>query len=136
MDLNKNIKLLCSAQGITFAQLADRLNVTRQTLYKQSTGAAQLASLERIAAALNVPPFVLLHPAPPAALRQIRTGQVTTASQDQDSTTGQTSPAVLLCPVCKSRLQIQIQGDNTGQEGRPEESADKETAQPDDSKLF
>jgi len=114
MDINRNIKLLCSAQGITFAQLADRLNVTRQTLYKQSTGAAQLASLERIATALQVPPFLLLHPAPLAALRQIRTGQVTTASQDQDSTTGQTSSAV--CPVCGSRLQIQIQRDNTGQD--------------------
>lgn len=125
MDINKNIKLLCSAQGITFAQLAYRLNITRQTLYKQSTGAAQLASLERIATALNVPPFLLLHPAPLAALARARTGQVTTASHD---TTGQTSPAVLRCPICGSRLQIQIQRETDQDEGRKEETpTDKST---------
>ena len=125
MDINKNIKLLCSAQGITFAQLATRLNITRQTLYKQSTGAAQLASLERIATALNVPPFLLLHPAPLAVLARSRTGQVTTA---QDSTTGQTSPAVVACPICGGRIKIQIQRETDQDEGRKEETpTDKST---------
>ena len=126
MDINRNIKLLCSAQGITFAQLAARLNITRQTLYKQSTGAAQLASLERIANALSVPPFLLLHPAPLAVLARARTGQVTTASQD--STTGQTSPAVLRCPICGGRIKIQIRRETDQDEGRKEETpTDKST---------
>ena len=128
MDINKNIKLLCSARGITFAQLADRLNITRQTLYRQSTGAAQLSTVEKIATALQVPAWIILHPAPLAALRQIRTGQVTTASQDQDSTTGQTSPAVLHCPICGGRIKIQIRRETDQDEGRKEETpTDKST---------
>ena len=74
MDTNENIKLLCKAAGISFTELADRLQVTRQTLYRQTTGSPTLATLERIAAALQVPPFILLHPAPLAALQRWNAG--------------------------------------------------------------
>lgn len=98
MEINENIKLLCRARGISFADLADRLNITRQTLYKQSTGAAQLASIERIAAALALPAWIILHPRPLAAL----------AAWNQDQRQGQTdsAAAVIFCPYCKRPIQI------------------------------
>lgn len=98
MEINENIKLLCKARGISFAELADRLKITRQTLYKQSTGAAQLASIERIAAALALPAWIILHPRPLAAL----------AAWNQDQRQGQTdtAAAVIFCPYCKRPIQI------------------------------
>ena len=107
MDINENIKTLCKTRGISFADLAARLNITRQTLYKQSTGAAQLSTVERIATALNVPAWIILHPAPAAALVQIRTGQVP-GPEDRTNQAGTIQAARLLCPICGSRLQIQI----------------------------
>ena len=113
MDINENIKTICKIRGISFADLAARLNITRQTLYKQSTGAAQLSTVERIATALNVPAWIILHPAPAAALLQIRTGQVPgpedRTSQGDTNQAGQIQAARLLCPICGGRLQIQIQ---------------------------
>ena len=108
MDINENIKTLCKIRGISFADLAARLNITRQTLYKQSTGAAQLSTVERIATALNVPAWIILHPAPAAALVQIRTGQVPGPAEDRTSQGDTNQAARLLCPICGSRLQIQI----------------------------
>lgn len=98
MEINENIKLLCRASGISFADLADRLNITRQTLYKQSTGAAQLASIERIAAALALPAWIILHPRPLAAL----------AAWNQDQRQGRTTTAdaIIFCPYCKRPIQI------------------------------
>ena len=98
MEINENIKLLCRARGISFADLADRLKITRQTLYKQSTGAAQLASIERIAAALALPAWIILHPRPLAAL----------AAWNQDQRQGRTTTAeaVIFCPYCKRPIQI------------------------------
>lgn len=113
MDINENIKTICKIRGISFAQLADRLNITRQTLYRQSTGAAQLSTVERIASALQVPAWIILHPTPAAALVQIRTGQVPgpedRTSQDDTNQAGTIQAARLLCPICGGRLQIQIQ---------------------------
>ena len=97
MNINGNIKLLCKETGTSFADLANRLNITRQTLYRQSAGAVQLSTLERIAKALNVPPFVLLHPAPLAAFRQYRTG-----TQDRTPT----ARVVFICPSCGARLEV------------------------------
>ena len=126
MDINENIKILCKARGLTFADLADRLNITRQTLYRQSTGSAQLSTVERIAAALAVPAFVLIHPAPLAAL----------AIWNSSSAPAQApGPAVVFCPYCCKPIQIQTapalatagrpSGRNTGgdpdQDKRPEE---------------
>ena len=135
MDINENIKTLCKIRGISFADLAARLNITRQTLYKQSTGAAQLSTVERIADALQVPAWIILHPAPAAALVQIRTGQVPEA---RTSNAGTIQAARLLCPICGSRLQIQIRQD----EGRaPSHDPDSRTegqqeGRPEEMKLF
>lgn len=112
MDINENIKTLCKIRGLSFADLADRLKVTRQTLYRQSTGAVQLSTVERIANALQVPPFILLHPSPAAALLQIRTGQ----APGPEDTTSQGDATQITCPFCGGRLQIQI---------RPEERREK-----------
>lgn len=125
MDINENIKILCKARGISFADLADRLNISRQTLYRQSTGAAQLSTVERIASALNVPAFVLIHPAPLAAL----------AIWNSAPAQAPGPAAVVLCPYCYRPIQIQTaptlatagrpSSKNTGgdpdQDKRPEE---------------
>ena len=108
MDLNENIKILCKARGLTFADLADRLNITRQTLYRQSTGAAQLSTVERIAAALAVPAFVLIHPAPLAALAIWNSAPAQAPG-----------PAVVFCPHCKKPIQIQATAATLATAGRP-----------------
>lgn len=146
MDINQNIKLICKARGISFAELATRLQITRQTLYKQSTGAAQLQTVERIANALEVPPFILLHPAPLTELRRQETGtqdapgpgplfsfpagtaddEDRTPRQDPRPRTIQPAPAVILCPICGGRLHIvkavdpDTNQDQTTTNGQPE----------------
>lgn len=100
MNTNKNIKLLCKARGITFAELAARLNESRQTLHRQTTGNPTTGTLERIAAALQVPAWIILHPAPLAALQAGRFAAI----EDQ---TGTPAPALVFCPVCKNPLTIQ-----------------------------
>ena len=138
MDINENIKTLCKVRGLSFADLAARLNITRQTLYRQSTGAAQLSTVERIADALQVPAWIILHPAPAAALVQIRTGQVPGPAEARTSNAGTIQAARLLCPICGSRLQIQIRQD----EGRaPSNDPDSRTegqeeGRPQHAKLF
>lgn len=135
MEINENIKLLCKARGISFADLADRLNITRQTLYKQSTGAAQLASIERIAAALALPAWIILHPAPLAAL----------AAWNQDRRQGQTdtAAAVIFCPYCKRPIHIHTapalatdedrQPATAGRQSWPDSSRDPDTWPDEDS---
>lgn len=129
MDINENIKTICKIRGISFAQLANRLNITRQTLYKQSTGAAQLSTVERIASALQVPAWIILHPAPAAALIQIRTGQVPGPSQDDTNQAGTIQAARLLCPICGGRLQIQIrQDEGPAPSNDPDQDSDGQNA--------
>lgn len=99
MDITDNIKTLCQLRRLKIQDLADRLNITRQTLYRQITGPANTASLERIAAALDVPGWILLHPAPLEALAQIQTDQ----APGPASLPG-TRPAVLFCPHCKKPI--------------------------------
>lgn len=120
MDLNENIKLLCKARGLTFADLADRLNITRQTLYRQSTGSAQLSTVERIAAALAVPAFVLIHPAPLAAL----------AIWNSAPAQAPGPAAVVLCPHCKKPIQIQAAALATA--GRPSSGDPDQDKQPEE----
>ena len=134
MEINENIKLLCKARGISFADLADRLKITRQTLYKQSTGAAQLASIERIAAALALPAWIILHPRPLAAL----------AAWNQDQRQGRTdsAAAVIFCPYCKRPIQIHTAPDlaeekRTAEDGPsswPDSSTDPDTWPEEDSR--
>lgn len=73
---------------MTIGQLADRLNITRQTLHAQTTGPANIASIEKIAAALQVEPWQLLHP-DPASLE---------------------APPFLAvrCPICGGRLTVTL----------------------------
>ena len=109
MDINENIKTICKIRRISFADLAARLNITRQTLYKQSTGAAQLSTVERIADALAVPAFVLIHPAPLAAL----------AIWNSAPAQAPGPAAVVLCPHCKKPIQIQAAAPTLATAGRP-----------------
>jgi len=56
MNFREKIKTICSNQGITQKDLADKLNITDISLNKSLRGDyPQLQTLERIAAALNVP---------------------------------------------------------------------------------
>ena len=98
MDTNNNIKQLCKYRGLSFVKLAAILGVTRQTLHKQSTGAARLATLERIAAALDVPTFVLIHPEPVDALKQY---QQQTTHQEHNN-----AGSVFNCPFCGHLLNV------------------------------
>ncbi len=87
--INENIKYYCKVRGIKYADLADRLKITRQSLHAQGTGAPSLSSIEKIAAALEVPAWKLLHP---------------------DPRTLEAPPVLSLpCPLCGGRLKVTIQ---------------------------
>lgn len=121
MDIKDNIKTICKAQGRTFADLANELSVTRQTLFRQVTGNTTTDTLKRIANALNVAPFILLHPDPARAMQEAdgrqdykTAGGIQTAPADPDNpgTQAQPRPAPpvpAVCPVCHTRLLVSIQ---------------------------
>ena len=91
MDITNNLKTLCKIRSISFADLANRLQVSRQSLNNTAKHPGA-DSTDRMAAALNVPVWVLFHPDPAAAL------EAQTASE-----ASQTSPATwkTICPRCK-----------------------------------
>lgn len=97
METNENIKLLCKARGLSLNELAARLNITRQTLHRQATGPANIASLEKIAGALNVPLFVLFHPEPLKALKEC---------SQKETKHEPTNKSFFRCPNCGEVLYI------------------------------
>lgn len=105
--IRDNVKLICKMQGRKLSEIAEALNITRQSLHRFLTGSPNLDTVQRIAAALDVPAWIILHPAPAAALVQIRTGQVP-GPEDRTNQAGTIQAARLSCPICGSRLQIQI----------------------------
>lgn len=104
--MRQNIKLLCKYRGINLGDLAQRLNITRQTLNSYFTKSPTTATLAKIADALNVPPFVLLHPAPLTALRL----------EAEQPKTRQTP--IIICPHCGKRITLQA---TAAQDGTPNE---------------
>lgn len=115
MDIKDNIKTICKARGRTFADLANALNVTRQTLFRQVTGNTTTDTLKRIANALNVAPFILLHPDPARAMKEADGRQdyrTAPADPDNPGTQAQPRPAPpvpAVCPFCHTRLLVTIQ---------------------------
>ena len=94
--IRDNVSYYTRLRGLTLGQLANRLNITRQTLHAQTTGPANIVSIERIAAALEVPAWKLLHPDPASI---------------------ETPPAPsLCCPICGGRLTVRIEPDDRHQE--------------------
>ena len=117
------VKQIGSEQKRTFAQLANDLQITRQTLHRFLTGAPTLATVEKIANALQVPPFILLHPAPLAALREW--------NRHQDHTgPGPAASVTAVCPVCHTRLFVTIRA--TDDTGRPSSMEPDAHTTPDD----
>lgn len=92
------VKAICKYQGRQLYEIADALQITRQSLHRFLTGSPNLETVRRIADALNVPTWIILHPAPLAAL----------AAWNQDRRQGQTdtAAAVIFCPYCKRQIQI------------------------------
>lgn len=128
MDISENIKILCKIRNLKINDLASRLNITRQTLHRQITGPANITSLQRIANALQVPGWILLHPAPLEALAQIQTDQA-----PGPACLPGTRPAVLFCPHCKkpiilhpATLEDSASQDQTGGQLQDQTRKDKE----------
>lgn len=119
MDIKDNIKTLCKLKGRTFAELANDLNVTRQTLFRQVTGNTTTDTLKRIANALNVPPFILLHPDPARAMKVEETGHAPGPDEQTDaparSPLPTRPPVPAVCPVCHTRLFVSIHAATDGQ---------------------
>ena len=86
MEIQQNIKYLCKRRGITLQTLAARMGVTYGTLFNQAKKNPSLASLERIAAALNCDVWELLKP----------------TDTNQDTTTENS----LICPYCGGKIHI------------------------------
>ena len=100
--IRDNIKLICKAKGMQLGDISDALKITRQTLHTYLTGRPTLETIERIAAVLGVPSFVILHPAPLTALRL-------EAERLQDN-----PPTI--CPYCKKRIKVQLTQDEQPEE--------------------
>lgn len=98
MDIKDNTKAICKAAGITFDELSNRLNITRQSLHRFLTKNPTTDTVKKIAEALTIPPFILLHPAPLAALERWN------ASQEEGRQAP--GPAVIICPHCNQPIQI------------------------------
>lgn len=111
------VKAICKYKGIQLYEIADALKITRQSLHRFLTGSPNLETVRRIADALQVPPFLLLHPDPIPAL------QAWNARKDSDQADGRPEVLRLLCPVCGGRLQVEI---------RPDDSSGQDQQQPDD----
>ena len=132
MDIKDNIKTICKARGRTLAQLANDLNITRQTLFRKVTGNTTTDTLKKLADCLNVPPFVLLHPDPARAMEEAdgrqdyRTGPADPAPGPA-APTSYPAPVPAVCPVCRSPLIIQIAQDTT--QPATDETIQKETTQ-------
>jgi len=89
-QIKKKIFALRERQGLSWADLAAKTGAKsyRNILNSLNSPGLSLATLEKIATALNVPAFELLKP-------------------DQDNTTqGPPAPVRLLCPICGGRLII------------------------------
>ena len=136
--IRDNVKTICTAKGITLAQLAQLLNVSRQSLHRYTTGRPTLDTIQRIADALKIPPFVLLHPAPLAALAQLRTGQMEPApppSLPGDPDQAPTAPPVFRCPICGTTFAPgQMDQDKT--QPKPRKRGRPRKTSPEESKLF
>ena len=104
--IRDNIKLICKAKGMQLGDISDALNITRQTLHTYLTGTPTIATIEKIAAVLGVPAFVILHPAPLTAMR---------LEAEQPKT--QQTP-IIICPNCGKRITIRA---TASQDGTPEE---------------
>ena len=134
MDINKSTKILCKARGLSFAELANRLQITRQTLHRTTT-APRLSSIEKIAEALNVPAWIILHPDPAGALWKIEHPNqdprpalsLDARRQDPGAIFQEPRPAaLLLCPACHKPIILQAATlearpeDKQPEEGQPE----------------
>ena len=97
--IRDNVKLICKAKGMQLGDICDALKITRQTLHTYLTGSPTTATLQKIADVLNVPPFVLLHPAPLTALRMEAGGLEAGRMETQQTPT-------IICPHCGKRITI------------------------------
>lgn len=84
MYVNDNVKRICKEKNISFADLAEKIGVTRQTLYNQTENNPSLQTIERIAAALGVSVADLVR---------------------RDTTTPENG---LICPHCGKPLHIEL----------------------------
>lgn len=90
MDIKMNVRKAMQRQGITAADFAARLQVSKVTAARYLKDNITLATLEKIAAALNTTPAALL--ADPA-------------QEDH------TNPARIACPHCGKPLTIHLTPD-------------------------
>ena len=98
MEISTSIKEIAKYRGQTLAELACNIGVTKQNLHSILTGSPNISSLEKIAKALNVEPWQILHPEPLAVIDK-EPEPVTITPQDNET-------AKILCPICKSHIEI------------------------------
>ena len=95
MDISTNVKKALRAQGKNLDDLAAALNVSRMQVYRYLNGNITLSNLQRLAAALNIPPSKLLEEGPEA---------------DNPGPIPAGLPAVLsiICPSCREQIYLNV----------------------------
>lgn len=95
MDISTNVKKALRAQGKNLDDLAAALNVSRMQVYRYLNGNITLSNLQRLAAALNIPPSKLLEEGPEA---------------DNPGPIPAGLPAVLsiICPSCRKQIYLNV----------------------------
>lgn len=74
--MEMQIKKIMDMRGLSNAALAEKINITKQAVGKMLTAESiTTASLERIAAALDVEPWLLL--APPSVVEELKQARAT-----------------------------------------------------------
>jgi len=104
--IKEKVQIILKGSGITQNDLADKLNITRQTLHYYLNGNITLSKLAEIAGALGVSPWELLTPIPQKPEPQL---------------------LQTICPYCKKPLQIALNpsGNENGQTNTDKEKTDQ-----------
>lgn len=82
--MNIRVKEICKEQGITIGELADRMQMVRESLSRAINGNPTLETLEKIANALDVPVTELFDKSSDEVVGAVRIGKNTHVINSKD----------------------------------------------------
>lgn len=98
MNFKQNLLYVMKQRGLNGAEVARRLDISRQAFQCYLTGSISLRTLEALADVLDTTPATLLSEVPLSELEAIPTRQHITA-------------AILVCPSCGAELKLIAKGE-------------------------
>ena len=106
MKIIDNVKALCTARGITLTDVAERIGIVRNTLYRQLKGdGVQLSTLQRVADAIGCDIADFFTDASQRQPSQTASHQAHDTTRTPASASTSTS---LTCPHCGTVINVHI----------------------------